>query len=316
MHLAAFAGVAALAGTTCAPAAELTGNLSDEVQLARAFAESPDDRALMLAYARFTRDPLLKRALEQRYERSAVHTAKLTTIRTEAGAEMGAAVRVQLDGREELLLVDTGAHGITLAPGRTRSGGTPIESAVFGGRLASTEATAARVALGDLVLPNVPIRIAASKLPGGIDGIIGTDVFSEFRVRLDYVRGQLVLTGDRSTGGGWRRLLRSGHLLLVSAREGTFLFDTGAAVSVIDRPSAGPARILRGAAGDEVTATSLGLACVAVESSTLCDPDAVAMDMAKLRRDGTNIAGLIGYGAIKGRVVEIDYRSGRIRFGD
>ncbi|MEZ5355616.1 MAG: hypothetical protein R2762_23520 [Bryobacteraceae bacterium] len=319
---------ATLLGCVCLCGAELPPLFPDvalgeaESRLARAFVESPGDVAVMRAYASVTEDLSLRRALMARLERATVYETPLETVFGPAGEEMGAGIRVTIGGRTLLLLVDTGATGITV--GRNKviglTDGTAARLEGFGGGVSGRASMAPSVLAAGLELGPAAVVELDRPFPGGIDGVIGAEVFGAYRVRLDYRRRAMRLSHD---GGGamegWTKVERHGDLLFVRSKRGPLLLDTGAAMSVAaDGGSAGGvAPAARGVDGKPIAAAVAGFACMQVDGTRLCDARTVAMDLSELgRRAGIRPAGLIGYGALRGRVLEIDYRGGWVRFGD
>jgi hypothetical protein len=105
--------------------------------------------------------------------------------------------------------------------------------------------------IGDVEYRNALISVAGQNMEGIEDGLIGSNVFSEFLITLDFVGGRLRLDPlpgyrpgdelqDRVESPEMRdaaRVYRFGHILLLPVRanshEGLFVVDTGAASTMM-----------------------------------------------------------------------------------
>jgi len=178
-------------------------------------------------------------------------------------------------------------------------------------------------------------------MPGIEDGLIGSDVFSEFLVTLDFGGGKLRLDPlpgyrpgdelqDRVESPEMRdaaRVFRFGHMLLlpvrVGSREGLFLLDTGAARTMMsydlaaevsklnhdDKTSIGG---LSGKVGDVYQTGNVMLEFAGFAQKNLA---MTAIDTWEIsHRLGTEMSGFLGLPVLDLFTLTIDYRDGLVKF--
>lgn len=246
------------------------------------------------------------------------------------GAEpVGMAVAVRVNGGKALrLLVDTGATRILLSEAAARRANLTSlgPGRVFGvgdaGPQSAVRALASSVSIDGLELRDVEVDVSGHGFPPGIDGLLGTAIFRDHLVRLDAPRRRLDLIPALDTLPEALPAMRRGHYVLLPAEaagfaEGWFLLDTGSEFSVVGAELAsdamGSARMVSGVSGP-ATARSLGPVEFRIAGQRLWDRNAYALDLSELsRRSGLQIAGLIGFPALRHSVLLIDYRTGRVR---
>ena len=242
---------------------------------------------------------------------------------------MGVVVPVRLDGGRVLRLVlDSGASGITISnkTARELQLGTLVETKVTGfgeglnvvGHVGFVDS----VVIGDLRFEACPIRVVANDLARRADGVIGTDFFGAFRIRLDPAGRELRLEAFTEEQSGPRN--RSNHLLFVKATvngnaEGLFLVDTGSAVTSLasDLPwpsaMAGNTMNLIGISGDVPEARYLAPVSLEIDGKKVVERQPVALNLAAIsRRNGITVAGILGYSVLSRTGVTFDYREGSV----
>lgn len=163
------------------------------------------------------------------------------------------------NGPTVTLVLDTGASGILVSQsvadkaGLGHLGALQASGIGDGGAQRAFASVADTCEIGTLHYKTCLIRAAEGslRLTGGEDGLIGTDMFANYLVELDFRREQLHLTplpprepnpegyDSRGPGDGWSRVFRYGHLLFVPTTlnrksSGLFLIDTGAVMSNVD----------------------------------------------------------------------------------
>jgi hypothetical protein len=163
------------------------------------------------------------------------------------------------DGHALRLIVDTGASGILIGQSAAdkaavgRLGSLRASGIGDGEAKNGFAAVADACAIGTLEYKACLLRVAEGdlRLTEGEDGLIGTDVFSDYLVEIDFRKHQLHLTPQpprepnpegydaKTPGNGWTRAYRYGHLLFVPTdlngkSSGLFLIDSGAALSSVD----------------------------------------------------------------------------------
>ncbi len=255
-------------------------------------------------------------------------------------------VEVQINGgKKRKMLLDTGASGLLVAVEVGKKDGveTIVESHVRGagdeGARKAWLGWAEKVAIGEVTLGNCLIALAQRRTwHGNADGIIGTDVFDDFRITLDLPHSVLSLERlpeqpDRfccdaasESGDGFTKIRLLGSRILTPGvindqLAGYFLIDTGAEQSLIDdEPAAASTKTrstpfgLRGISGKvkgvkEASEIVLQFAGVRQKHEGM-----LSMDMADLSDSfGTELKALIGCSLLEHTVLTIDYRNAFIK---
>src|SRR5262249_31786684 len=95
------------------------------------------------------------------------------------------------------------------------------------------------IEIGALKLTTVPIEVSETELTSSADGVIGSDVFRDFLIRIDNRTASLDLTPlAGSSCAQCAKAIRVGPLLLVRARvngsaDGYFILDSGSPFSLV-----------------------------------------------------------------------------------
>ncbi len=257
-------------------------------------------------------------------------------------------LEVLVNGSPVKLVLDTGAAGIVMSRAAAeRAGlGRIADGAVRGigdnGKGTSGyRAVAEHFRIGDVEYRDALISIAEQNMAGIEDGLIGSNVFSEFLITLDFAAGKLRLNPlpgyrpgeelpDRVEIPEMRdgaRVYRFGHLLLVPVRvnshEGLFVVDTGAArtmmsydlaagVSNLNRDDRTTIRGLSGKVGDVYKTGNLELEFAGFAQKSI---GVTAIDTWELsHRLGTEISGFLGLPVLDLFRLTIDYRDGLVKF--
>jgi len=231
---------------------------------------------------------------------SPVTAAKLPMIAVSSGAAAGeiyeAGLEVQLDGKKRRLEIDTGASGLMLTSPAAKIAGLVPEIETKAGGIGDQGLAGAFVThvddirIGEMEFKNCRVEVLE---PGNkmeknkdFDGLVGTDVFRDYLVTLDYPERKieigplpklpdeqkpgatsLATTGGEATSGSiadnaknryvspemkdWSQLYRSGHFLILPTILGKssvklFILDTGASQSVISLEAAREVTALSG----------------------------------------------------------------------
>lgn len=247
------------------------------------------------------------------------------------------------------MLLDTGASGLTLRrkaaekAGLMRLASGMVRGVGDDGPGKAYSALAAQVEAGPLRFRDCVVSVVERTVHDSVDGIAGTDLFSDYVVTLDYPRRELRLSrpgpadaeGTHSTDREIPRkahwfagLRRFGHLLLVPAKlnsheAGWFAVDSGAFASmttlraVKDKAAVRPVDKLqlRGASGRVTSTWATGRITVEFAGVKQEKPSLLAVDLTKMNRLlGAEISGLIGQDILQGLATAIDYRKGLIMF--
>ena len=245
-------------------------------------------------------------------------------------------LEVAVNGEKLSLLLDTGASGILIK----RSAAEKIRvmrlsDATFRGIGSNTKpprgyhGIAERLRIGDVEFGDALIGVSETDFLANQDGVIGTDVFSQFLITLDFANLSLRLDPmPDSDMRHFTRVFRFGHMLLIStrvggSRDGLFLIDTGATRTLISYDMAAQAgkvnrddtmRIsgVNGKVSDVFQTGSLSLQFAGFRQNS---PGITAIDMWEQSRNlGTEVSGLLGLPVLSLFTLTIDYRDGLVNF--
>jgi hypothetical protein len=251
---------------------------------------------------------------------------------------VGLLVKARINGGPPLrLLLDSGSQYVVLdRRAAMRSGCTGgIDLDLVGAGALSPKTVKqqeATLEIGDLTLPSVTVLVADRTIADGIQGVLPLSIFSGFLIRLDIPGKQLALLPypfetDRT---GSIPILLNNQLLFVKGnvndtRDGYFLLDTGASYTAIARSLAGQLHIsdalaqrvpLQGGVADINAPLLNGAVRLRLGSRGPVAGPVVAVDLSTASRyHNLEIAGLIGFPALRDSVLIVSYRDAFIRFG-
>jgi len=123
----------------------------------------------------------------------------MISISLGGGSWQGNGLNVDVNGKPSHLLLDTGASGVLISSQFANNAGLkPVSDVIMGGIGDKPDATARMayaesVKIGDMEFANCPLYIV-DRLPPAVDGIIGTDVFANFLIELDFPTSTLRLS--------------------------------------------------------------------------------------------------------------------------
>ena len=256
-------------------------------------------------------------------------------------------VEVMVNGVTVKLVLDTGAAGIVMSrQAAERAGLTRVSDATVGGigdnakLTGGYRAIAEKFRVGDVEYRNALVSVAEQSLVGIEDGLIGSNVFSDFVITLDFAGGKLRLAPlpdykagelqDRVESPEMRdavRVFRFGHILLlpvrVNSRDGLFVLDTGASTTLmsydlaagaskLDRDAKTGIRGLSGKVGDVYQTGNVLLEFAGFAQKNM---GMTAIDTWELsHRLGTEISGFLGLPVLDLFTLTIDYRDGLVKF--
>lgn len=260
------------------------------------------------------------------------------------GANMsrrGYALRVRLNDRTNVtLLLDTGASGVLITRklaekiGASRLSEQGIEGVGKSGAAAGYKAWVDKIAIGELEFNDCFIQATPREIPE-VDGTIGTDVFAKYLVTIDIGGHKLRLdplpsVSDRSLQaqtGSFTQVFSLGHFLLVPTAvgkkdAGLFVIDSGANINTISPEQARSIPQMRTynmpIAGASGTVTSAFIADNATLHFAKVHPGGErisSVDLHSVSKDlGVEVSGQIGFSAMDGMKVTIDYRDGLVQF--
>src|SRR4051794_16004817 len=118
------------------------------------------------------------------------YTIRLAHWRPEGVQTAGVLLPVRINhSRTFRLVLDTGASGITLGRRAARSLGLEaqgqMEMAGVGGMRQVQTAVARTIQVGEVELADCAVRVTSDDLTRGADGVVGLNLFQDFRIRLD-----------------------------------------------------------------------------------------------------------------------------------
>ena len=248
-------------------------------------------------------------------------------IRLHEGFSSGGILEVRVNNQRVRLLLDTGARDIVLsARAAARCGLTSRNSAMLTsmtGHSVRAGQTSTSIEIDGLQLGEVPIRILAESPVQNADGLIGTQVFRDFVVEIDSQHRRLrLLAPDAGASAEAIPLREVGHMLFVRLDSGGYaLVDTGSSYSIIDQSRLNTTGDVRWTQVRGATAVALQARYVGMPArfdlghgNVLWDREPVSIDLTALsRKHGLAVEAVIGYPALSGRVVQLDYVNRTLR---
>jgi Aspartyl protease len=267
----------------------------------------------------------------------ATYRIKLAPFVTPPARTVGLLIKARINGGPPLeLLLDSGAASIVLdaksAAKSGCSGGTDLDLVMPGAPAARAvkELRTETVQVGDLMLRDLPVLIAGHRLAEGIQGVLPLSVFGGFLIRLDIPGKSLELQPyptDVAVPAGGIAAISNHRLLFLKGtvdqdREGYFLLDTGASYNAIARNVARrmniaevfSPRIPLVGGTEEIDAPLVGGVQVRFGAQELAMGQVVAIDFSTASRfHQLEVAGLLGYPALRDSVLQVSYRDGLVR---
>lgn len=251
-----------------------------------------------------------------------------------AGGVRGLGAHVRLNEKVDAdLLLDTAASGITI--GRKLAEKAKVEriraTTVRGvGGDGSSDGFLGRISrlrIGDFELRGCVVQVLSDQNVAAVKGIIGTDLFDNYLITVDFPAHQLRLKplverpGAAASQTGVQAL-SFGHFLLLPGRlgnaSGLFILDSGSNTNTLSPRqihrvlNATPDRSLfRGASGTAYSTFRAENAKMQVANIEVPGERVLALDLTRIsKRIGTEIAGQIGFSTLENLVLTIDYRDG------
>ena len=251
---------------------------------------------------------------------------------------VGVVVRARINGGPPLrLLLDSGANLITLDPRAAAksncAAGIDLDLVGAGASAAAgvKQVRAATVEIGPVSLRELPVLISGRVVAEGIEGVLPLSVFSGFLIRLNVPRKTLDLLpypAASTEGSDNLRVLSNNNLLFVRGtvtgrREGYFLLDTGASYVAVSKTVARELNLSEALAERvPLQAGTTELDAPLVRSGVrlrfgareLEAGSVVTVDLSvSSRYHNLDIAGLLGFPALSGSVLVVNYRDGLVR---
>jgi predicted aspartyl protease len=250
---------------------------------------------------------------------------------------------LKIDGKGPYeFAIDTGATQTVLSEKlATEIGLPPITSTVVygiggAGRVETKLYKVKEFSIGDIKVNNIPVGTFNDPLISQLaDGILGSSIFSDFIITVNYPAGQLELSRKRpqaSAGSETMPVWYFSNLLLmpldVNGKRGNFIVDTGAVTTVMSHSMAAQLGVNENTPGAKV---DLGIAGVGgfegvvlkVPSVTFktprnseAFPQVVSIDLKQISKMiGTEVSGVVGYDFFSDYKVSLDYYAAEVTLG-
>ncbi len=269
------------------------------------------------------------------------HVLKLNSLVIPASPATGLFLKARIDGGPTLrLLLDSGAQNIVLSKRAAAksgySGGAELDLVGAGESTSVARmATAGSVAIGDLEFHDCALIIVDHKLLDGIDGVIPLSLFSNFLVRLDIPGKSLQLqpfpADSRIEAGDAHQARSSNDLLFIKgvlndSSEGYVLLDTGALYNAISERTARALRLPRlfssplpvqGGTGTLDARMYSAEVRFRFGSQVLQASEVLVLPLDQMERyHRLEVAGVLGFPALRDSVLCIDYRTGLVSIAE
>jgi tetratricopeptide (TPR) repeat protein len=232
------------------------------------------------------------------------------------------------------VMLDTGASGLTISRKLAEKAHAimlsehSLEGVGNSGPAKGYEAWIDKVTIGDLEFHDCQVHVSPRDNPD-YDGLIGTDVFEDYLVSIDFPSHKLRLRPmpAAADNDSFTPFYRFGHIMLMptsvgDTAHGLFALDTGSSTNSMSpsmarsvttvRSSNIPVNGMSGSVSNVFTADQTVL-----QFSRFLQPheDIITFDLHALSKDlGTEISGLIGFATLKKMTITIDYRDGLVDF--
>jgi len=259
-------------------------------------------------------------------------------------------VEIELNGKKLRLVLDTGAGGIVIQRSAAERAGvaalTDLTLRGFGNNeklRGGYLGLADRARIGEVEFSDPLVQVSNQEFVDIEDGLIGTNVFSEFMVTVDFAAAKLRLEplpgyqpgAEESIDAtppanepGWAHVFQFGHMLLIptrvgEAREALFVIDTGAARTLISYDLAAEVSKLnrtdktglRGINGEVADIYQTGDLYVQFAGFRQRNLGMTSFDMWPQSKSlGTEVSGFLGLPVLSMFTMTLDYKDGLVKF--
>ena len=232
------------------------------------------------------------------------------------------------------VMLDTGASGLTISQKLGEKAHAimlsehSLEGVGNSGPAKGYEAWVDKVTIGDLESHDCHVHVSPRDNPD-YDGLIGTDVFEDYLVGIDFPSRKLRLEPmpAKASNDSFTPFYRFGHIMLMptsvgDTAHGLFALDTGSSTNSMSpgiarsvstvRSSNIPVNGISGSVSNVFTADQTVL-----QFSRFVQPheNMITFDLHGISKDlGTEVSGLIGFATLKKMTITIDYRDGLVGF--
>jgi tetratricopeptide (TPR) repeat protein len=252
------------------------------------------------------------------------------------------ALSVRLNDRATAsVMLDTGASGLTISRKMAEKAGAIKLSEHSLEGVGSTGASAGyagwldKVTIGDFEFHDCHVHVSPN-MNADYDGLIGTDVFEQYLVTIDFPAHKLSLSrtqvapensGISAEAADPLQFFRVGHILLMptsvgDTAHGLFALDTGASTNAISPALARQVSTVRdsnvlvnGMSGRVQNVYSADQTTLQFGRFRQPHENIVTFDIHGLSKDlGLEVSGFIGFATLKKMKLVIDYQNGRVDF--
>jgi tetratricopeptide (TPR) repeat protein len=250
----------------------------------------------------------------------------------------GFGVRVTFNDRASTtLLVDTGASGVTITRkfaekiGATKLSDQTMEGVGKGGT-PGYQAWVDKVTVGPLQFHDCFVHVVPQTV-AEVDGLIGTDVFYQFLVRIDFPTSKLAVAqlppaiseSEDPPTPDFSPAYSFGHILLVPATAdrvaGLFVLDSGSNMSTVTNENASHLNQMRqlnlrtSGVGGPSNSSYIGDGIALQFANTRRrDQRMISVDLRSVSKDlGAEISGQIGFSTLQNMRLLINYRDGVVK---
>lgn len=232
------------------------------------------------------------------------------------------------------VMLDTGASGLTISRKLAEKAHAimlsehSLEGVGNSGPAKGYEAWVDKIIIGDLEFHDCQVHVSPRDNPD-YDGLIGTDVFEDYLVSIDFPSRKLRLEPmpAAANNDSFTPFYRFGHIMLMPTSvghtaHGLFALDTGSSTNSMSpgiarsvstvRSSNIPVNGMSGSVSNVFTADETVL-----QFSRFVQPheNMITFDLHGISKDlGTEVSGLIGFATLKKMTITIDYRDGLVGF--
>lgn len=244
-------------------------------------------------------------------------------------------LKIKLNGHAGAnVMLDTGASGLTISHKMAEKAHAvmlsehSLEGVGNSGPAKGYEAWVDKVVIGDLEFHDCQVHVSPRDNPD-YDGLIGTDVFEDYLVSIDFPSRKLRLQPmpAAANNDSYTPFYRFGHIMLMptsvgDTAHGLFALDTGSSTNSMSpgiarrvstvRSSNIPVNGMSGSVSNVFTADETVL-----QFSRFIQPheNMITFDLHGISKDlGTEVSGLIGFATLKKMTITIDYRDGLVGF--
>ena len=250
---------------------------------------------------------------------------------------------LEIDGKGPFeFAIDTGATQTVISEKLANDLGLqPITSTVvFGiggaGKVDTKLYKIKEVSIGDVKVNNVPVGTFNDPLISQLaDGILGSAIFSDFIITVDYPAGQLRLNRKRPSATAGTETLPVwyfSNLLLVpldvNGKRGNFIVDTGAVTTVISHSMAAQLGVnentpgakidmgITGVGGFEGVVLKVPNVTFKTPRNSEVFPQVVSIDLKQISKMiGTEVSGVVGFDFLSDYKLTLDYYASEIMLG-